>query len=223
MSTGLLSAREAYALWAPSYGAENVVTTIENDAVRKLTPPLVGKRLLDAGCGTARRLRELPRSAYALGVDLVEAMLRIAEPLEHHLAAADVSVLPLRSGLFDVVWCRLVLGHLERIDHAYAELARVARPGGLVVISDFHPEAVRAGHKRSFRTPTGEIAEVPHTVHEPGDHLRAAEWAGLQLRQRIDAAIGPGVQDLYVQAGALDGYERDLNLPVVLALAFAVL
>ena len=213
-----LDARTAYSCWAPRYDEENVVTTLENEAVRQLTPQLLGKRLLDAGCGTGRRLRGLPESTEAVGIDLVAAMLSAGGM--HKAAAADVFMLPLRDGTFDVVWCRLVLGHLDDLDAAYAELARVTRPGGRIVISDFHPEAVRAGHTRSFRTADGSTAEVKHFVHDPARHRLAADKAGVQLLRHVDAAVNAQVRAGYAAVGALDKYERDFGLPLVLALSF---
>jgi malonyl-CoA O-methyltransferase len=218
MTRELLDPKTAYARWAASYDDENVVTTLENEAVRQLTPQLADKRLLDAGCGTGRRLRGLPESTEAVGIDLVAAMLSAGGMQK--AAVGDVCALPLRESTFDVVWCRLVLGHLENLDAAYAELARVTRAGGRIVISDFHPEAVRAGHTRSFRSADGGTADVRHYVHEPAAHRQAADQAGLRLLRHVDAAVNAQVRAGYASAGALDKYERDFGLPLVLALSF---
>ncbi|HEX7091717.1 MAG TPA: class I SAM-dependent methyltransferase [Longimicrobiales bacterium] len=222
-----LPAREAYRLWAPHYEAENAVTFLEDQAARRLTPPLAGLALLDAGCGTGRRLAGLDPSAsprLAIGLDLVPAMLaagRARRPVGPPLAAADVTALPLRDVLFDVVWCRLVAGHLPGLTGLYRELARVSRPGARIIITDFHPAAVRAGHSRTFRDEEGTVRTVEQHVHDPGDHERAAAAAGLALDARLDMEIGPEVRPFYERAGALDRYEAQRGLPLVLALRFA--
>jgi malonyl-CoA O-methyltransferase len=118
-----------------------------------------------------------------------------------------------------VIWCRLVLGHLARIEQAYAELARVADYGAAVIVSDFHPAAAGAGHRRSFRLGT-ERFELEHHVHQSDDHIVAARAAGLGLREIRDATIGSDVRSFYEKAGKLELYPDHFGLPVVLALAF---
>jgi malonyl-CoA O-methyltransferase len=218
--TSVLSPAQGYALWAPSY-SETAVTVLEVAAVESLRLPLAGKRVLDVGCGTARRLahaREAGASV-AVGVDLVPAMLARArsDPL---LAAADVRALPVADAAFDVVWCRLVLGHVADLDAAYAELGRSCALGGTVVVTDFHPAAAEAGHRRTFRDGAGELHELEHHVHSPDAHYLAAARAGLSLGDRRDFTVGETVREFYVQAGRLDVYERQLGLPLVLALEF---
>jgi ArsR family transcriptional regulator len=52
---------------------------------------------------------------------------------------ADVLALPFADGVFDAVYCSMVLHHVPRPLAAMTELARVARPGGTVVLIDFTP------------------------------------------------------------------------------------
>jgi len=223
MESSHLPARDAYRLWAPRYDAENAVTVLEDRAVGELTPPLAGRALLDAGCGTGRRIAGVNGARLVVGVDLVPAMLaagRALRPAGPPLVAGDVTALPLRAVSFDVVWCRLVAGHVRALDALYRELARVARPGAAVVVTDFHPAASRAGHHRTFRDEEGNLWAVEHHVHEPEDHERAAAAAGLALAARIDASVGPEVRPYYERAGVLDQYEAQRGLPLVLALRF---
>ncbi len=222
-----LPAREAYRLWAGSYDGENPVSFLDRLAVAELTPGLSGLALLDAGCGTARRLAFDAESGprLAIGVDLVVEML--AEARRHpersrRLAAGDLLRLPIAAGAFDVAWCRLVAGHLEGLGPLYRELARAVRPGGAVVVTDFHPEAARRGHVRSFRDAAGARRLVEHHVHEPAEHEAAARAAGLELRAFREPAVGPSVRPAYEEAGSLGAYERDRGLPLVAAFLFAV-
>jgi malonyl-CoA O-methyltransferase len=214
----VLAAREGYRLWAPSYQAETAVSHLDDLLVARLTPPLAGLSLLDAGCGTARRLRRAG-AALAVGADLTPEMLAASgDPAG--LAAADVRSLPFASASFDVVWCRLVIGHLPRTDAAYAELARVCRRGGTVIVTDFHADAVAAGHRRTFRDPSGATREVEHHVHPPQAQAAAAADAGLHLTAREDGEVGPELRHFYAAAGRLAAYEEQRGLRIVLALAF---
>jgi malonyl-CoA O-methyltransferase len=223
-SPRVLSAPDGYRLWAPSYGAETAVSELDRQATERLTPDLSGRSLLDAGCGTGRRLREAAtRGALGVGVDLVEAMLRRGRESTSpapHVAAADVCALPFPAAAFDVVWCRLVIGHLADARAAYGELSRVLRPGGVLVVTDFHPSAARAGHARTFRDAQGSCFAVEHHVHEVEEHLRHGSACGLEPVARLEPCVDEPVRPWYERAGALDRYERDRGLPLVLALAF---
>jgi len=154
----ILTPAQGYALWAPTYSVETAVSALEASVVTSLDVPLGGKRVLDVGCGIARRLVSArgAGASMALGIDLTPAMLAQArgEPL---LAAADARALPVADGAFDVVWCRLVLGHLPALEPAYRELGRACAPDGVVLVTDFHPAAAAAGHRRTFRDEGGEL------------------------------------------------------------------
>jgi malonyl-CoA O-methyltransferase len=213
----MLSARDAYRLWAPHYEAETAVSFLEDQLVAGLGAPTIGRTLLDVGCGTARRLR-VTRASLAVGVDLAPEMLARAAPAR--VAAADVRALPFAARTFDVVWCRLVIGHVRELAGAYAELARVCRRGGDVVVTDFHPAAVAAGHRRTFRDTLGTVREVEHFVHRTSAHEGAARVAGLELVDCREGCVGPAVRAFYVAAHRLDAYDAQRGLSLVLALAF---
>jgi malonyl-CoA O-methyltransferase len=209
-------------MWAPGYEPENAVTFLEDNLVRALGPSPAGKRLLDAGCGTGRRLVETG-ALRAVGVDLSPEMLEQGRA-NHRLAAAtliegDICDLPLAGAGFDLVWCRLALGHVADLELAYRELARVTQPRGEVIVTDFHPAAHAAGHRRRFRV--GEdVFEVLHHCRSKDEHAEAARKAGLNLREWAEAPIGPEVRKFYDEKGRQDAYQEHAGLPVVLALAF---
>jgi malonyl-CoA O-methyltransferase len=217
----VLSPAVGYALWAPAY-VETAVSALEAAVVGSLGVPLTGRRVLDVGCGNARRLADAREAgaAVTLGVDLSPEMLRQSSG-SAPLAAADVRALPVADGAFDVVWCRLVLGHVAELGAAYAELARVCAVGGALLVTDFHPAASAAGHRRTFRDAAGELHELEHHVHRARAHRAAAARAGLAYRERRDRVVGDAVREFYERAGRLDMYERQRGLPLVLALLFS--
>ncbi|MBC9033493.1 class I SAM-dependent methyltransferase [Sphingomonas sp. JC676] len=217
-----LAAREAYRLWAPSYAEETVVTLLDDELVADMTPPLAGLDLLDAGCGTGRRLRDCG-AATAIGIDLSPEMLAAGRaaglPDTIPTLVGDLRALPVADRAFDVVWCRLAIGHVPECEAVYAELSRVCRPGGRVIVSDFHPDAHLADFRRTFRH-DGEVHEVEHYLHNVAIHRYAATQAGLRCDQVREARVGPQVRPSYERAGKLAWYEAQLGLPFVLALAF---
>jgi SAM-dependent methyltransferase len=208
---------EAYRLWAPTYSVETAISFLDEELAVAISPPLEGKRLLDAGCGTGRRLAK-QNAALAVGVDLSPEMLRAGTV--QTVAIADVRALPFPEQAFDVIWCRLVLGHLADPRPAYKELARVCRARGQVLVSDFHAAAVAAGHRRSFRDQSGRECVVEHHVYDAVSHRSMAADAGLTLRSEREGVIGPGAEAFYARAGRQAAYRRDLGLPVVAAFLF---
>lgn len=135
-------------------------------------------------------------------------------------AAADVRALPFPSGSFGVAWCRLAAGHVPDLVPFYRELSRVLEGGGALVVTDFHPEAARAGHTRTFRDPAGATLTVAHTVHEPATHEAAAASAGFRFDARLDLPPLENVKVFYEKAGALSRWEADRALPLLLAFRF---
>lgn len=212
-----LEPEEAYRLWAPIYFEETVISFLDEEFAFELSPPLEGKRLLDAGCGTGRRSMNR-NAALTIGVDLSLDMLQAGRA--SNVALADVRSLPFQDQSFDVIWCRLVLGHLCDARQAYNELARVSRIGGVLLVSDFHAEAVAAGHQRSFRDLSGRELAVKHHVHDNLAHKKMAADAGLMLVTERNGLIGPSVRQFYARAGRLYAYERDHGLAVVAAFLF---
>lgn len=217
MST--LSPREGYRLWAPTYSAETVVTALENEMVTEFNVPVAGGRLLDAACGTGRRLQGTLTNL-AVGIDLTPEMLPHARG-DEYFAGADVRALPFGSEEFDVVWCRLALGHIPTLVDAYHELSRVCRLGGRLVVTDFHTAAVAAGHRRTFRDSVGSVHEIEHHVHTRESHECAARDAGLRLTEVSDAIVGPPVREYYERAGRTVAYHAQVGLPLVLGMVFS--
>lgn len=219
-----LEAREAYPLWAAGYDLENPVTQLDRLAAAELSPPVANLRLLDAACGTGRRMAAHSAGvpALAVGVDLARDMLlagRRRIPSFARLIQADIRRLPLATGTMDVIWCRLALSHLRDVHEAYQEFRRVATAGATLIVTDFHPEAQRAGHRRTFRDTRGVLREVESYPHSPDSHADAAHAAGFSPRDLREYRVGPEVRAFYQTAGHLERYEKDLGLPLVFGLA----
>jgi len=209
----ILGPREAYRLWAPTYAAETPVSFLDEQLAGIMLDGLPREHLLDAGCGTGRRIAGIEG---AIGVDASPEM--IAAGQTQGLMVADVRALPFPATQFHMVWCRLVLGHLADPLPAYRELARVCRIGGHVFITDFHPDAVKAGGRRSFRDTRGLVHEVEHHVH--ADYPVIATQTGLALVDRREASVGPAIRDFYARTGRLEVYEKTTDLKLVAAFLF---
>jgi SAM-dependent methyltransferase len=104
-------------------------------------------RVLDLATGPGWVAAEAAeRGASVVGIDIAEAMIaraRSAHP-ELDFRWADAHELPFADASIDVVLGNLVVMHLSRPERAMAELARVLRPGGRVVLTAWaHPSQHR--------------------------------------------------------------------------------
>jgi ubiquinone/menaquinone biosynthesis C-methylase UbiE len=132
---------EGYASWAEFYDEPgNQLVELEQPVAREILDGLPPGVALDAACGTGRRSVYLAELGHiVIGVDSSPAMLERARRKvpggEFH--EADLRQLPLPDDHVDLVVCALAPMHVPELAAVFAELVRVLRPGGNLVISDW--------------------------------------------------------------------------------------
>jgi len=99
--------------------------------------------LLDAGCGGGVFCRQIydqlggaARIPRSVGVDMVDAFMDPpVSGFQFKSCNLNDENLPFEDGSFDLIFCNHVIEHLFNTEHLLSELYRVARPGGLTVVS----------------------------------------------------------------------------------------
>jgi ubiquinone/menaquinone biosynthesis C-methylase UbiE len=182
---------------APRYGelrASPAYVDPVTDAVVELGS-LRGCRVLDVGCGPGSVLRQLARSfeVDGVGIDaslkMIEVARRAAPQLEFRVGRAED--LPFGDSSFDAVVSRLVVHHLDR-RQAFAEMRRVLRPTGRVVVTTTDPSGLETFWMRPYfpsyveierrRFPDGEV--LRRELEEAG--LGEVRVAPFVLERRFD-------------------------------------
>jgi len=97
-----------------------------------------GKQILDAGCGVGAFSEPLAKQNTVYGVDFSEKSLAFAAGRGLHTVTGDLTALPFEDGMFDVVLCIGVIQLIEQYMPVLAELARVTKPGGTLLVQTLH-------------------------------------------------------------------------------------
>jgi ubiquinone/menaquinone biosynthesis C-methylase UbiE len=116
------------------------------DATLAALEPARGARVLDVAAGVGQDDHALARrGAFAVGAEPSRRMLGLARLRDAKLGApapgrvarvqAWSEALPFRAGVFDAAFCKGSLDHFDDPDRALAEMARVTRAGGAVVVA----------------------------------------------------------------------------------------
>jgi ubiquinone/menaquinone biosynthesis C-methylase UbiE len=159
-----------------------------------------GERVLDVGCGTGEDAQAMAwhvgPAGRVIGVDASQAMVEESRRRASDLGlpvdfqAGDAHCLEFDDGAFGATRADRVLQHLEYPERAVAELIRVTRPGGRIVIADtdWGTLLVDAPDRETTEVVLAEVASVTRN-----------SWMGRQLYGLVQRA---GLRDVTVSAFA---------------------
>lgn len=136
----------------PGYGSHDTLDSIYARARRSKFARLLDAaiaadaRILEIGCGTGQMSMYLARAdRLVLGLDVTRAPLLLAQAAARRFrltrvrfVEADLHRPAVRAGAFDVVYASGVLHHTRNPRAAFAHMAGLARPGGLIVVGVYN-------------------------------------------------------------------------------------
>ena len=183
-----ITTRAGYAPWAEYYDepGQNQLLDLEQPVVREILDGLPLGTALDAACGTGRHTAYLASLGHAvIGVDTSPEMLAHAREKVPggRFYEADLHDVPLADDSVDLVVCAIALTHVPDLARALAELVRVLRPDGHLVISDSRGPIGDVGLPLVRIGPDGTFGYMPTWSRLTSDYLAAALPLGLQVRR----------------------------------------
>jgi len=196
-----------------------------------------GRRLLllDAGCGTGFNLVALARFGATVGVDLSQDAIGFCRERGVRAVRGSVLRLPFPDAAFDAVTSFDVIYHDWVADDraAVAEMARVLRPGGALLVRVPALELLRGAHDAEVLTrrryTLGELRALVESCGlrvERSTYCNALLFPVLLLRRTLDRLLGrhgsdvgflpPLVEKLFLRLMSVEAFcvRRGLRFPV---------
>ncbi len=193
-----VSTQKGYALWASFYDQQkNALIAVEEPHVDAIIATLPITNALDVGTGTGRHALKLARHGAAVtAIDPSPDMLTVAKDnarkegltIDFRSASLDAD-LPFVAGMFDFIICALVLCHVPNLAHAMQEFARLLRPSGYLLITDFHPDAISEYGWRTEFTIADAKYLLPNLSHSRAGYIEALKRAAFTILDVIDVPL----------------------------------
>ncbi len=219
---------EAYDIWAGNYDAQpgNLMLDLDELVFGRLLNniDIKNKTVADIGCGTGRHWSIIlsKEPAGLSGFDVSPGMLK---KLEEKFPSASTHVITdnLFSGVddqtYDIILSTLTVAHIENIEEALAVWCRITKKKGDIIITDFHPDALAFGGKRTFKHQNKHIA-VQNFVHST-DTIKAIMLKNnFHVVAEEEMRVDETVKHYYQQQNALHVYERFKDFPIIYGIHF---
>jgi ubiquinone/menaquinone biosynthesis C-methylase UbiE len=217
------SSVQAYEIWSETYDKQpgNLMIDLDEKIFADLieTIDLRNKGIADIGCGTGRHWEKLYKEqpAFVMGFDVSSGMLRqllrkYPAALTHHTTDNRMKQIP--DNFIDCLISTLTIAHIENIEEAISAWSRVLKQDGDLVITDFHPEMLARGGKRSFKH-GGRIHSVRNFIHSLEKLERICSRHNFSIVKRAERRVDEKVKSYYESQQAIPVYNRFLGTPVI--------
>ncbi|HXS37532.1 MAG TPA: class I SAM-dependent methyltransferase [Flavipsychrobacter sp.] len=213
----------AYDLWSQSYDAQpdNLMLALDEAVFSALIgkSSFQGKVIADVGCGTGRHWKKIleKRPSRLLGFDVSEGMLQMLKQkfLNAETYQLKDNHLPgLENNSCDIIISTLALAHIMEPQNAFMEWVRVLKPGGEIIITDYHPDALSKGGNRTF-TVNGKMIAVKNYVHPISEIKRIIADLQLEILHFDERVIDDSVKHYYEKQNAMHVFERFKGTPII--------
>jgi ubiquinone/menaquinone biosynthesis C-methylase UbiE len=216
----------AYDRWSLSYDdqPDNLMLVLDGRLFSELlsSVTITGRVVVDVGCGTGRHWQKLMDHAPArlAGYDVSPGMLSILRkkyPAAETYLLHDHRLAEMGAASCDLLISTLTIAHIPDLPAAIIEWNRVLKPGGDILITDYHPVALAKGGQRTFREGDQLIAVRNHIYPIPR-LLTLTSQLGLSEVSVTETKIDDSMRPYYERQNALPVYRRFLGVPIIYGL-----
>ena len=158
---------EAYDIWSENYDAQpgNLMMDLDEEVFSALLNGVVlkDKHIADIGCGTGRHWSKLfaGQPLTLTGFDVSQGMLNRLQqkfPQANIYQIRDNVFTDIPGSTYDAIVSTLTVAHIEDIEEALKAWSRMLKAKSDLIITDFHPNALAFGGKRTFAHGKTQIA-----------------------------------------------------------------
>lgn len=183
---------------------------------------LRGKIIADIGCGTGRHWPEIliHEPLQLRGYDVSVGMLKkLKEKFPEAMAIKThddlLTDLPDRS--CDILISTLTMAHLTDAENALKAWCRVLQLNSELIITDFHPDTLAYGGKRTFHH-LGKSIAVQNFVYSTSYIKDFLKQYGFSVMYEEHRNIDQSVKHYYQEQQALSVYEQFKGMPIIYGL-----
>jgi ubiquinone/menaquinone biosynthesis C-methylase UbiE len=207
---------EAYDLWSENYDTQpgNLMLDMDEAIFSELLSEvnLTGRQVADIGCGTGRHWPKILKSKPAgiTGFDVSAGMLRRLEqkfPKAQTNQITDNLFADINTGTYDILLSTLTIAHIENIEEALRAWCRILKHKADIIITDFHPNALAFGGKRTFQHNSNNIS-IQNFVHYIYDIESILMQNDFYVVNKLERKIDESVKHYYIAKDALPVYEK---------------
>ncbi|MFT3909387.1 MAG: methyltransferase domain-containing protein [Ferruginibacter sp.] len=217
---------EAYDLWSDSYDRQpgNLMLDLDEIIFTDLLKDvdITNKVVADIGCGTGRHWQKIYAKSPAMvkGYDVSEGMLRqlkIKFPSAITSHITDNRLADTLTASIDCIISTLTIAHIENLEETIATWARILKPGGNIILTDFHPDTLAKGGRRTFKHGDQSV-EVINFVHPVRTIEDVCKKYGIAAERKEERYVDDRVKHYYESQHAMHVYNQFKGLKIIYGL-----
>jgi len=219
----VMDASCAYDLWSVTYDKQtnNPIMFLDDILFNEMISNIKfgNKTVVDIGCGTGRQWELLlaKNPLEIIGYDVSKEMLnklhqKFPEAKAYLMYNKDLK--ELKDASCDLIICNLVIGYIKDLPKTFIEWNRILKKNGEIIITDFHPAALRKGASRSFRNKQ-EVIYIRNYSHPLKRIKKITKKLGWHEINLFEKKVDETIKHFFEENNSVQVYEKNFNTPIL--------